>query len=190
MLSKLKQFPRSKFLFKILLIAPLIISFYPSYTNRTNAGIEIQWEDNEDFKKLKWYQRDNTKRARNKIFFFLRPSDRKTGLLKISIKIPENFSKSLKLNKISLCKVKIGGFEERTRCIEQIPSDVEFNEDKTKVNIFPYASIPSSKESYAVVFKVTNPQRAGLYQFHSFGQSSGKIPVSSYMGSWTIKIEQ
>ena len=38
--------------------------------------------------------------------------------------------------------------------------------------------------------KVTNPNKSGLYQFHSFGKSSGAIPVSSYLGSWTININQ
>ena len=154
------------------------------------AGLEFQWNSNDGYKKLKWYQKDGQKKAKNKIFFFLRPSERKTGLLKINFKVPDNFKSTIKENKISLCKVQIGGIDKRTKCLEPVPSDVELNEDKTRFDIYPYNPIPSSKDSYAVVLKVNNPHRSGLYQFHSFGQSSGRVPVSSYLGSWTIKIDQ
>ena len=58
------------------------------------------------------------------------------------------------------------------------------------VEILPFSPIPTSKDSYAIVLKMINPQRTGLYQFHSFGKSSGNVPISSYLGSWTIKIDQ
>ena len=56
------------------------------------------------------------------------------------------------------------------------------------IDIYPYSPIPLNKESYAIVLKVSNPTRSGLYQFHSYGQSKGKS-VSSYLGSWTIVID-
>ena len=55
------------------------------------------------------------------------------------------------------------------------------------INIYPYSPIPSNKDSYAVVLKVINPTKSGLYQFHSYGQPKGES-VSSYLGSWTIVI--
>ena len=99
----------------------------------------------------------------------------------------------MKLNneKISFCKVRIGGFEERTRCLQDIPADFEINTDESSlrsINIYPYSPIPSNKESYAVVLKVLNPKKSGLYQFHSYGQPKGRS-VSSYLGSWTIVID-
>ena len=48
--------------------------------------------------------------------------------------------------------------------------------------------ILSNKESYAIVLKANNPRRSGLYQFHSYGQPSGKS-VLNYLGSWTIVID-
>ena len=105
------------------------------------------------------------------------------------MKIPKNFKSSLEEEKVSLCQVKIGGFDSRTKCIEDLPSDIELNEDKTTLDIYPLSPIPSNKESYAVVFKVFNPKRSGLYQFHSYGQFIGKNPVSSYLGSSTIVID-
>ena len=103
--------------------------------------------------------------------------------------IPKNFKSTLKKEKISLCQVKIGGFDTNTKCIENIPADIEINEDNTSLNIFPYSPIPSNKESFAIVFKVFNPRRSGLYQFHSYGQYIGDNPVLSYLGSSTIVID-
>ena len=121
----------------------------------------------------------------------MRPYDRNAELLKINLAIPKPFKSTLKPEKISLCKVKIGGFDERTKCLEDIPADIEINTDESSlrtINIFPYSPIPLNKESYAVVLKVFNPKKSGLYQFHSYGQPQGKS-VSSYLGSWTIVID-
>ncbi len=175
---------------KLLVCLPLLITLiYPNESNKVRAGIEFQWNNDSDYRRLRWYQRDNLRRARNTIYFFLRPSDRKTGLLKITMKVPDKFKSSVNEKKISVCQVRIGGFENRTKCLKDLPADIEINEDKTSIDIFPLSPIPSSRESYAVVFKVINPNKTGLYQFHSFGQASGKIPVSNYLGSWTIMID-
>jgi len=55
-------------------------------------------------------------------------------------------------------------------------------------NIYPYSPIPSDKDSYAIVLKLANPSRSGLYQFHSYGQPKGES-FTSYLGSWTIVID-
>ena len=185
----LKNLISSKSILRVLFLSIIVFpSFYPNTSNSVKAGLEFQWDDTANFKKLKWYQKTSRKRAKNKIFFFLRPSDRKTGFTKINLKMPERFASSISKEKISVCKVKIGGFDSRTKCIEEISADIELNDKKTSLEIYPFSPIPSSKDSYAVVFKVINPQRAGLYQFHTFGQSSGDIPVSYYLGSYTVKI--
>ena len=177
-------------LFKLFIIPTIFLSYFNlGLPQKVLAGLEFQW-DNNGHKKLKWYQINGTKRARNKIFLFLKPNDRKTGLVKISIKVPNKFKSSLKEEKISLCKVNIGGFQSSTKCLENTLSDIELNDDKNNIDIYPINPLPSSKDAYAVVFKINNPQRSGLYQFHSFGQSSGKVPVSYYLGSWTLQIEQ
>ena len=84
--------------------------------------------------------------------------------------------------------MKIGGFETRTKCLENIPADIEIKEDKSSLNIYPYTPIPTGKDSYAIVFKVVNPNKTGLFQFHSYGQPLGES-VSSYLGSWTIVLD-
>ena len=174
-------------------IIPIILVSTPFFCNIQNAkaGLEFQWNQDSNFRRLKWFQKENKKRFRNTIYFFLRPSDRKTDLLKINLAIPKTFKSTLKNERISFCKVRIGGFETRTKCLEDITADIEINTDESglrSIDIYPYSPIPSSKESYAVVLKVSNPKKSGLYQFHSYGQPKGKS-FSSYLGSWTIVID-
>ena len=175
---------------KILFFSPLLIST-PFFIDNSyvNAGLEFQWDQDSGYRRLKWFQKENKKKFRNTIFFFLRPSDRQANLLKISLKIPKTFDSTIK-DKVSFCKVKIGGFEGRTKCIEDIPADVEINEDNSSLDIFPYSPIPSNKDSYAIVFKkIFNPKKSGLKQFHSYGQYAQKNTSSRYLGSWTIVID-
>ena len=181
--------------FKILrfFLIPTVLFSTPFFYNiqDAKAGLEFQWDQDSGFRRLKWFQKENKSRFRNTIYFFLRPSDRNSELLKITLAIPQSFKANLKKDKISLCKVKIGGFEDRTKCLEDIPADIEINTDESSlrsINIYPYSPIPSNKESYAITFKVFNPKKSGLYQFHSYGQLKGKS-VSSYLGSWTIVID-
>ena len=192
MLKKTKKLALN---FKILrfFLIPTILFSTPFFNKiqDAKAGLEFQWDQDSGFKRLKWFQKENKRRFRNTIYFFLRPSDRNSELLKITLAIPKSFKANLKKDKISLCKVKIGGFEDRTKCLEDIPADIEINTDESSlrsINIYPYSPIPSNKESYAITLKVFNPKKSGLYQFHSYGQLKGKS-VSSYLGSWTIVID-
>ena len=181
--------------FKILkfFLIPTVLFSTPFFNKiqNANAGLEFQWNQDSSFRRLRWFQRENKRRLRNTIYFFFRPSDRKTDLLKINLGIPETFKSTLKNEKISFCKVRIGGFDSRTKCLEDIPADIEINTDESglrSLNVYPYSPIPSNKDSYAIVLKASNPRRKGLYQFHSYGQPTGK-PSSSYLGSWTILID-
>ena len=181
------------FKFLRFFLIPTILFTFPFFNNiqDAKAGLEFQWDQDSGYRRLKWFQKENKRRFRNKIYFFLRPNDRKTDFLKVNLTIPKNFTSTLKNEKISLCKVKIGGFDSRTKCLEEIPADFEINTDQSgmrSLDIYPYSPIPSNKESYAIVLKIVNPKRSGLYQFHSYGQPKGKS-VSSYLGSWTIVID-
>ena len=174
---------------KFLIFAPILISI-PFATNMyvAKAGLEFQWDQDSGFRKLKWFQKDSNRRFRNTIYFFLRRSDRQRDLLKITLAIPKSFKTKLETEKISLCKVRIGGFDSRTKCLEEISADIEIKDDRSSLDIYPYRPIPSDKDSYAVVLKAINPRRSGLYQFHSYGQYAGQT-ASNYLGSWTIVID-
>ena len=112
-------------IFKFLLITPIFF-LVPVFTNisESKAGLEFQWDQDSGYRRLKWFQKDNQRRFRNTIYFFLRPSDRQDDLLKVDLAIPKSFKTKLKKENISLCKVKIGGFETRTKCIDNIPAEL------------------------------------------------------------------
>ena len=193
MLKKTKKLALNFKILRFFLIPTILVSIpFFSKLQDAKAGLEFQWDQDSGHRRLKWFQKEDRRKFRNTIYFFLRPSDRRTDLLKINLAIPKTFKTTLNKEKISLCKVKIGGFDSRTKCLEDLPADIEINTDESSLrslNIYPYSPIPSDKESYAIVLKkVINPKRTGLYQFHSYGQSKGKS-VSSYLGSWTIVID-
>ncbi len=192
MLKKTKKFALNLKIFRFFLIpAILFLTPFLNNTQNANAALEFQWDQDSGYRRLKWFQKENKKRFRNTIYFFLRPSDRATDLLKINLAIPKTFKTTIKNEKISFCKVRIGGFENRTKCLEEIPADIEINTDESglrSIDIYPYSPIASNKNSYAIVLKVFNPNKSGLFQFHSYGQPKGKS-FSSYLGSWTILID-
>ena len=193
MLKKTKKLALNFKILRFFLIPTVLVStpFFNKLQD-AKAGLEFQWDQDSGHRRLKWFQKEDRRKFRNTIYFFLRPSDRRTDLLKINLAIPKTFKTTLNKEKISLCKVKIGGFDSRTKCLEDLPADIEINTDESSLrslNIYPYSPIPSDKESYAIVLKkVINPKRSGLFQFHSYGQPKGKS-VSSYLGSWTIVID-
>ena len=192
MLKKTKKLALNFKILRFFLIPTILVStpFFNKLQD-AKAGLEFQWDQDSGYRRLKWFQKENRRKFRNTIYFFLRPSDRRTDLLKINLAIPKSFKTTLDKEKISFCKVRIGGYENRTKCLEDIPADIEINTEDSglrTLNIYPFSPIPSNKESYAVVLKVFNPKKSGLYQFHSYGQPKGKS-VSSYLGSWTIVID-
>ena len=163
---------------RFFLIPTILVSTpFFNYIQEAKAGLEFQWDQNSSFRRLKWFQKENKSRYRNTIYFFLRPSDRRTDLLKINLAIPKTFESTLKTEKLSFCKVRIGGWESRTKCLEDIPADIEINTDESglrSLDIYPYSPIPNNKDSYAIVLKVFNPKRSRMIQFHSYGQPKGE----------------
>ena len=192
MLKITKKLTMNFKILRLLVIPTILVS--TTFFNKVQdakAGLEFQWDQDSVYRRLKWFQKEDKKKFRNSIYFFLRPADRRSDLLKINLAIPKTFKSTLKNEKISFCKVRIGGFENRTKCLEDIPADIEINTDESglrSLDIYPYSPIPLNKDKYAIVLKVFNPKKSGLYQFHSYGQPKGKS-FSSYLGSWTILID-
>ena len=185
-----KKFDLNLKILRFFLLTPIFFSLPITFffIGDSKAALEFQWDQNSGYRRLKWFQKESKKNYRNQIYFFLRPNDRNSGLLKIDLVIPKSFKTKIRNKNISLCKVKIGGYEARTKCLENIPADIEIKNEESslrRVNIYPFSPIPSKKDSYAIVLKANNPKRGGLYQFHSYGQPTGKS-TSSYLGSWTI----
>ena len=181
--------------FKILrfLVIPtfLVSTTFFNKIQDAKAGLEFQWDQDSAYRRLKWFQKEDKRKFKNTIYFFFRPADRGSDLLKINLAIPKTFKSTLKSEKISFCKVRIGGFENRTKCLEEIQADIEINTDEKglrSLDIYPYSPITSNKENYAIFFKFFNPKKSCLYQFHSYGQPKGKSFLN-YLGSWTIVID-
>ena len=100
MLKKTKKLALN---FKILglFLIPTILASTPllNKIQDAKAGLEFQWDQDSGYRRLKWYQKENERKFRNTIYFFLRPSDRRTDLLKINLAIPKTFKVSLKKEK-------------------------------------------------------------------------------------------
>ena len=104
MLKNTKKFALNFRILRFFLIPAILVST-PLFNNiqKVKAGLEFQWDQDSGHRKLKWFQKEEKVRRRNTIYFFLRPSDRNTGLLKINLAIPKKFKVTLS-NKTSLFK--------------------------------------------------------------------------------------
>lgn len=186
---QLKSFYKSAFASTIILGA---LSTTCLIGNKALSGpgmFEMQWDPDPNFVRLKSLQTSNLKTERAKYYLFLRPSERKTGIIQLTVKIPDYFDASLKEKKISLCEVKIGGFKDKTSCVKKIPAVIEIGKERTSIDVFPDAPIPLDKKPYAILIKLFNPRSSGMYQFHGYAKSTGAIDVSSYIGSWTLDVK-
>ena len=154
-----------------------------------SSGLEFRWDQSGNYKKLKYLQSSRVKLERSTYFFILKKSDRQSAILKLNLKFPDYFKATIKPKHLKLCKIKIGGYKGRTKCLEKIPSVFEVSEDMKSIDVFPDKPIPVDKKPYAVVLKMYNPRKTGMYQINAFSQSPGELPVSLYVGSYLIEIE-
>ena len=153
--------------------------------------LEFRWEDTGPYKKLYFTQSASGRREKSTYYLVLKGNNRRTGILKLTINLPKYFDSTVKVNKLNLCKVQVGSMVTKTKCKETIPAVFEVTQGKkgTKtIEVFPNNPIPSDKDSYAVVMKIFNPSGNGMYQMNAIAQSPGKLPVSTYIGSWSIDI--
>jgi len=166
----------------------LLVHNFSSFTAKASPSLlEFRWENSGNYRKLYYSQSSKEKRDRSTYYLVLKPNDLKTAILKLSITVPDYFNANIPPKRLSLCKVSLGGMLSKTKCIEKVPAVFEVNESQTNIDIFPSEPIPSDA-SYAVVMKIFNPSQAGMFQFNALGQPPGDIPVSRYLGSWTIDI--
>ena len=151
---------------------------------------EYQWDADQDYRRLKYFQSSQDPLDRATYYFFLKGKERKDNIIKLTINVPDYFKAKIKPEKLSLCKVKVGGFTERTKCIENVGSLIEINDNQTSIEIFPERPIPRNKDTYAVVMKIFNPRKGGMFQFQALSQSQqpGEIPISTYIGTWNVQV--
>ena len=152
---------------------------------------EHQWDPEPGYKRLKYFQSSSDKLDRATYYFFLRGKERKDNITKLTLKVPDYFKAKIKPEKLNLCKVKVGGFKGRTKCLENVPSVIQVKNNQTSIEIFPEKPIPLNKDNYAVVMKVFNPRKGGMFQFQALSQSQqpGEIPISTYLGTWNVSVQ-
>mgnify|MGYP003335190165 CR=1 FL=1 len=168
-------------------LAPNLLS-QPAQAQATPSLMEFRWDNTRDYRKLYYFMSSTRPLERSDYYFILRPKDRKTAILKLSIVIPKYFDAKIDPKQIKLCKVTEGGMLARTRCVKDIPATIELADGGNAIEVFP--NVPVSDEgTIGVYMQIFNPFNNGMYQFNALAQAPGDIPVAGYLGSWLIQIE-
>ena len=160
----------------------------PVRAQGTPGLMEFRWDNTKDYRKLYFFQSDTTRLKLSDYYLILRPKDRKTAILKLTVSLPKTFDSKIEPDRVKLCRMSEGGMLRRTRCDKQIPATVEVNQKAGTIEIFPETPI-SDKYTVGVFMRIFNPFNIGMYQFNALAQAPGDIPVSSYLGSWLIQID-
>ena len=160
----------------------------PAMAQGTPGLMEFRWDNTKDYRKLYFFQTDTTRLKLSDYYLILRPKDRKTAILKLTISLPKTFDSKIEPNRVKLCRMSEGGMLKRTRCDKQIPATVEVNQKAGTIEIFPETPI-SDKYTVGVFMRIFNPFDIGMYQFNALAQAPGDIPISTYLGSWLIQID-
>jgi hypothetical protein len=159
-----------------------------AHAQGTPGLVEFRWDNTKDYRKLYFFITDTARLKRSEYYLILKPKDRKTAILKLTVGIPKSFDVDIKPKNVQLCYMKEGGMLARTRCEKQIPAVVEVSKDGTAVEIFPDSPVPVGK-TIGVYMNIFNPFNAGMYQFNALAQAPGDVPISGYLGSWLIQID-
>jgi hypothetical protein len=160
----------------------------PAAAQGTPGLLEFRWENSSDYRKLYFYITNTQRLRRAEYYLMLRPRDRKTAILKLSVTIPASFDATIETKRVRLCRMSEGGMLARTSCLEEIPATIELAENGRALEIFPDTPIPDTG-TIGVHMRLFNPFNAGMYQFNALAQAPGDVPISGYLGSWLIQIE-
>ena len=169
-------------------IAPGPLAPAPVRAQGTPGLFEFRWDNNKDFRKLYFFMTETGRSKRSDYYLILRPKDRRTAALKLSVKLPDYWQADLDPKLMELCVMREGGMMSRTRCLEKIPATIEVSANGKAIDVFPDTPVPDNK-TIGLHMVLINPFNAGMYQFNAFIQPPGDIPVSSYVGSWLIQID-
>jgi hypothetical protein len=160
----------------------------PARAQGTPGLMEFRWDNSKDYRKLYFFMTNTQRLKRSEWYLILRPKDRKTAILKLSVTIPKSFDATIDPKRVKLCRMSEGGMMARTRCLEQIPATIEIPENGGAIEIFPDTPV-SDKGTIGVYLLLFNPYNDGMYQFNALAQAPGDVPISGYLGSWLIQID-
>ena len=154
----------------------------------TSGLVEFRWDNNKDYNKLYFFLTSTVRQQRSDYYLILRPKDRKTAILKLTITIPDHFDAKIDAKRIQLCKMSSGGITKRTRCEKKLPALIEVSPGGKAIEVFPDTPIPADG-TVGVLMTLFNPFNSGMFQFNALAQAPGEVPISGYLGSWLIEIE-
>ncbi|SBO43035.1 DUF2808 domain-containing protein [Cyanobium sp. NIES-981] len=160
----------------------------PARAQGTPGLLEFRWENNRDYRKLYFWMSNTQRLKRSDYYLMLRPKDRKTAILKLSVTIPSHFDAKIDPARVKLCRMSKGGMLSRTRCTETIPATIELAENGGAIEIFPDTPVDDT-DTIGVHMSIFNPYSIGMYQFNALAQAPGDVPISGYLGSWLIQID-
>ncbi|MCP9848253.1 DUF2808 domain-containing protein [Cyanobium sp. Morenito 9A2] len=160
----------------------------PARAQGTPGLLEFRWDNNKDYRRLYYFITDSGRLKRSEYYLILKPKDRKTAILKLSISIPPSFDVKIDPKDVKLCVMKEGGMLSRTRCLEEIPAVVEIPKGGGSIDIFPNTPVSDAK-TIGVYINLFNPFNIGMYQFNALAQAPGDVPMAGYLGSWIIQID-
>ena len=149
---------------------------------------EFRWDNDRDYRKLYYFITNTGRQQRSEYYLILKPKDRKTAILKLTVTVPSYFDSEIKPQDVKLCKMSEGGMLKRTRCLETIPATVEVAKNGKAIEIFPNTPV-SDQHTIGVYLNIFNPSTLGMFQLNAMAQAPGDIPVSTYLGSWIISID-
>ena len=160
----------------------------PARAQGTPSLMEFRWDNTKDYRKLYYFMTETQRLKRSEYYLILRPKDRKTAILKLSISIPSYFDAKIDPKRVKLCKMSEGGMMSRTKCQETIPATIEIAENGSAIEIFPDTPVPDTG-TIGVYMNIFNPFNIGMYQFNALAQAPGDVPIAGYLGSWLIQID-
>lgn len=166
-------------------VAPLPIG--AARAQGTPGVVEFRWENNTDYNKLYYFLTSAIRLQRSDYYLLLRPKDRKTAILKLTITIPDHFDAKLYPKQMKLCRMRQGGMTRRTGCEQVIPATIEVAPNGRAIEVYPNTPIPTGG-TVGLMMTLFNPFTAGMFQFNAMAQVPGELPVSIYLGSWLIEI--
>ena len=154
----------------------------------TSGLVEFRWDNNKDYNKLYFFLTNTIRQQRSDYYLILRPKDRKTAILKLTITIPDYFDAKIDPKMIQLCRMSSGGMTKRTRCEKKLAATIEVSPGGKAIEVFPATPIPVDG-TVGVFMTLFNPFNAGMFQFNALAQAPGEVPISGYLGSWLIEID-
>jgi len=154
----------------------------------TPGLMEFRWDNTKDYNKLYFFVTNTIRLQRSDYYLILRPKDRNTAILKLTITVPDHFDAKLNPKLMKFCRMSQGGMTKRTRCESEIPATIEVAANGKGIEIFPNTPIPVGG-TVGLYMTLFNPFNAGMFQFNALAQAPGEIPISGYVGSWLIEID-